>query len=76
MTGYGTLKINASLASPVDTLEVMDRVDEEALHKKIKRLKASEKRIREERHRLETELRTLIFKRYLDLSEKYELKEV
>ena len=76
MTGYGTLKINASLASPVGTLEVMDRADEEALHKKIKLLKAREKRIREERHRLEAELRTLIFKRYMDLSDKYELKEV
>ena len=76
MTGYGTLKITASLASPVGTLEVMDRADEEALHKKIKLLKAREKRIREERHGLEAELRTLIFKRYLDLSDKYELKEV
>ncbi len=76
MTGYGTLKINASLASPVGTLEIMDRADEEALHKKIKLLKAREKRIREERHRLEAELRTLIFKRYMDLSDKYELKEV
>ena len=76
MTGYGTLKINASLASPVGTLEVMDRTDEEALHKKIKLLKVREKRIREERHRLEAELRTLIFKRYMDLSDKYELKEV
>ena len=76
MTSYGTLKINASLASPVGTLEVMDRADEEALHKKIKLLKAREKRIREERHRLEAELRTLIFKRYMDISDKYELKEV
>jgi len=76
VTGYGTLKINASLASPVGTLEVMDRADEEELHKKIKLLKAREKRIREERHRLEAELRTLIFKRYMDLSDKYELKEV
>ena len=76
MTGHGTLKINASLASPVDTLEIMDRDDEKALHKKNKVLKAREKRIREERHRLEAELRILIFKIYLDLSEKYELKEV
>ena len=75
MTSYGTLKIIASLASPVVTLEVTDRADEEALHRKIKRLKAQEKRIREERHRLEAVLRSLIFKRYLDLSEKYELKK-
>jgi len=75
VTGYGTLKINASLASPVGTLEVMDRTDEEALNKKIKLLKAREKRIREESHRLEAELRTLIFERYLDISERYELKE-
>ena len=75
MTGYGTLKINASLASPVGTLEVMDRTDEEAINKKIMLLKAREKRIREERHRLEAQLRTLIFKRYLDISEKNELKE-
>ena len=75
MTGHGTLKINASLASPVDTLEIMDRADEKALLKKNNPLKTREKRIREERHKL-AELRTLIFKRYLDLSEKYELKEV
>ena len=75
MTGHGTLKINASLASPVDTLEIMDGADEKALHKKTKLLKAREKHIREERYRLEAELQTLIFKRYLDLSEKYELKE-
>jgi len=54
----------------------MDRADEEALHKKNKLLKDCEKRIREERHRLEAELRTLNFKRYTDLSDKYELKEV
>ena len=41
-----------------------------------KLLKAREKRIREEHHRLEAELRILIFKIYLDLCEKYELKEV
>ena len=56
MTGYGTLKINASLASPVDTLEIRDRADEKALHKKNKLLKAREKHIREERYRLDTEL--------------------
>jgi len=76
VTGDGTFKINASLASTVSNLEVMDRSDEEAIQKKIKLLKAREKRIREERHRLESELRTLIFRRYLDLSEKIELKEV
>jgi chaperonin cofactor prefoldin len=75
VTSYGILKIIASLASLVVTLEVTDRADEEALHRKIKRLKAQEKRIREERHRLEAVLRSLIFKRYLDLSEKYELKK-
>ncbi len=76
MTGYGTLKLNASLASHMSSLEVVDRADEEAIQKKIKLLKAREKRTREERHRLESELRNLIFKRYLDLSEKYELNEV
>ena len=75
MTGYGTLKINASFASHVSSLEVKDRADEEAIQKKIKLLKASEKRVREERHGLESELRNLIFRRYLDLSEKYELNE-
>ena len=59
----------------MDTLEIMDGADEKVLHKKNKLLKAREKHIREERHRLEAELQTLIFKRYLDLSEKYELKE-
>ena len=63
MTGHGTLKINASLASPVDTLEIMDGADEKALHKKNTLLKAREKHIREERYRLEAELQTLIFKR-------------
>lgn len=76
MTGDGTLKINASLASTVNSLEVVDRSEEEAIQKKIKLLKAREKRIREERHRLESKLRNMIFKRYLDLSEKFELKEV
>ncbi len=57
-------------------LEVVDRSDEKVIQKKIKLLKGREKRIREERHRLESELRNLIFKRYLDLSEKIELKEV
>ena len=75
MTGYGTLKINASLASPVDKLEIIDRVKEKAHHKKNKLLKARERCIRGGRNRLEAELQTLIFKRCLDLSEKYELKE-
>ena len=73
MTGDGTLKINASTVS---SLEVVDRSDEEAIQKKIKLLMAREKSIREERHQLESELRNLIFKRYMDLSEKIELKEV
>jgi hypothetical protein len=76
VTGDDTLKINASLASTMSSLEVVDRSDEKAIQKKIKLLKAREKRIREERHKLESELRSLIFKRYLDLSEKIELKEV
>ena len=76
VTGDGTLKINASLASTVSSLEVVDRSDEEAIQKKIKLLKAREKSIREERHQLESELRNLIFKRYMDLSEKIELKEL
>ncbi len=60
----------------MSSLEVVDRSDEKVIQKKIKLLKGREKRIREERHRLESELRNLIFKRYLDLSEKIELKEV
>jgi len=76
VTGYGIFKINASLASPAGNLEIMDRADEEALNKKIKLLKDCEKRIRGERYRFEAELRTLNFKRYTDLSDKYELKEV
>ncbi len=75
MTGYDTLKINASLASHVSGLKVVDRADEKAIQKKIKLLKAREKCIREERHGLESKLRNLIFRRYLDLSEKYELNE-
>jgi hypothetical protein len=54
----------------------MDRADDEMLHKKIKLLKDCEKRTREERNRLEAELRTLNFEKYTDLSDKYELKEV
>ena len=61
---------------PVGTLEDMDRADEEALHKKTKLLQTREKCIREERHKLETELRTLIFKRHLNISKKSELNEV
>jgi histidinol-phosphate/aromatic aminotransferase/cobyric acid decarboxylase-like protein len=70
VTGYGTLKINISLASPVSSLESMDRAGEEAIQDKNKLLKAREKHIREERHRIESELRNLIFRRYLNLSEK------
>jgi hypothetical protein len=70
VTGYGTLKINISLASPVSSLESMDRAGEEAIQNKNKLLKAREKHIREERHRIESELRNLIFRRYLNLSEK------
>jgi hypothetical protein len=70
VTGYGTLKINISLASPVSSLESMDRAGEEAIQNKNKLLKAREKHIRKERHRIESELRNLIFRRYLALSEK------
>ncbi len=59
----------------MSSLEVVDRADEEAIQKRIKLLKAYEKRIGKERHRLESELRNLIFRRYLDLSKKYELNE-
>lgn len=76
MTGYGTLKINISLASPVSSLESMDRAGEVAIQYKIKLQKAREKHTREECHRLESELRNLIFRRYLNLGEKYELNEV
>lgn len=54
----------------------MDRAGEVAIQYKIKLLKAREKRIREECHRLESELRNLIFRRYLNLGEKYELNVV
>ena len=75
MTGYSILKITAPHASHMSSLEVVDRADEEEIQMKIKLLKAREKRIREERHRLESELRNLIFNRYMDLSEKYELNK-
>ena len=54
----------------MSNLEVIDRTDEEAIQKKIKQLKVREMWIREERHRLESELRNLIFKKYLDFDEK------
>ena len=44
--------------------------DEETLRTRIKALKRREKRIREERHRLEAELRNKIFKKYLEIENK------
>jgi len=70
VTGYGTFKINISLASPVSSLESMDRAGEEAIQNKNKLLKAREKHIREEQHRIESELWNLVFRRYLNLNEK------
>jgi hypothetical protein len=70
VTGYSTLKINISLASPVSSLESMDRAGEEAIQNKNKLLKAREKHIREEQHRIESELWNLVFRRYLNLNEK------
>ncbi|MCW4014423.1 MAG: syntaphilin domain-containing protein [Candidatus Bathyarchaeota archaeon] len=46
--------------------------DEETLKRRIKHLKKQEKRIREERHRLEAQLREKIFKRYKKIYEKIE----
>ncbi len=60
----------------MSSLEAIDRADGEAIQNKIKLLKAREKHIREEHHRLASELQNLIFRRYLDLGEKYELNEV
>ena len=44
--------------------------DEETLRRRIKQLKQREKRIREERHRLESQLREKIFKRFKEIEEK------
>jgi chaperonin cofactor prefoldin len=45
---------------------------EETLKHSIKQLKKREKRLREERHRLEAQLREKIFKRYKKMYEKIE----
>jgi len=47
-----------------------DRWKEKALKRRIALLKKREKEIREERHRLESEVRTLIFHRYTRLGDK------
>lgn len=44
--------------------------DEDALRRRIKQLKTRERKIREERHRLESQLREIIFKRFKELEEK------
>jgi len=46
--------------------------DEETLKHRIKQLKKREKRLREERHSLEAQLREKIFKRYKKMYEKME----
>lgn len=44
--------------------------DEDTLKRRIKQLKEREKRIREERHKLEAQLREKIFKRFKEYEEK------
>ena len=44
--------------------------DEETLRRRIKQLKLREKKIRAERHRLESQLRDKICKRFKELEEK------
>jgi chaperonin cofactor prefoldin len=46
--------------------------DEETLKHRIQQLKKREKRLREERHSLEAQLREKIFKRYKKMYEKIE----
>jgi len=46
--------------------------EEETLKLRIKQLKKREKRLREERHNLEAQLREKIFKRYKKMYEKIE----
>jgi chaperonin cofactor prefoldin len=46
--------------------------EEETLRHRINQLKKREKRLREERHSLEAQLREKIFKRYKKLSERIE----
>jgi chaperonin cofactor prefoldin len=41
--------------------------DEETLRRRIKQLKEKERKIREERHRLEAELRERIFKKFKEI---------
>ena len=47
-----------------------DTRKEKALKRRIMLLKKHEKEIREERHRLEAEVRTLIFQRYTRMGKK------
>jgi chaperonin cofactor prefoldin len=47
-------------------------MDEETLKHRIKQLKKREKRLREERHHLEAQLREKIFKRYKKMYEQIE----
>jgi hypothetical protein len=44
--------------------------DEETLRRRIKQLKEREKRIREERHRLEAILREIIYRKFKEMEEK------
>jgi chaperonin cofactor prefoldin len=46
--------------------------EEETLRQRIKQLKERERRIREERHRLEAELREKIFKKFREMEQKIE----
>ena len=51
-----------------------DTQREKALKRKIALLKKHEKEIREERHRLESELRTLVFRRYTEMGNRISSK--
>jgi predicted nucleic acid-binding Zn-ribbon protein len=44
--------------------------EEETLRQRIKQLKEREQKIREERHRLESQLREKIFKKFKEIEEK------
>ena len=44
--------------------------DEDTLRKQIKRLKERERKIREERHRLESKLRQIIYQKFKEIEEK------
>ncbi len=50
--------------------KVAEDIDEDKLRKQIKQLKEKEKKLREERHRLEAQLRERIYKKFMEVGEK------